>query len=257
MPSQLANSASPPPAPLSSGQLTAPDTWRTQSVIGFEKLFDAWPPPGLQQAQPLAQADLAALRLALDEGGQIGVRAVVLLARSGDERVPQVLLARLEERVPAPGRADDAVDVVAAAAIAAWPSALQVPHAADEPAPPSTATRLAQLAFGPGAHPDLEVRVECARTALLGGQSEVIPFLLRVLRAETPTQHLSPPDWERVETLTWAKTRAAQALALHLGVKQTLRPDGSFAHIEEAVQGYERLLGLSSPGRALASDNSR
>ncbi len=74
--------------------------------------------------------------------------------------------------------------------------------------------------------------------------TNVVPFLLRVLRAETPTQHLDPPDWERVETVTWAKTRAAEALAQHLGVPQGLRPDGPYAHIEEEVRRYEELLDL-------------
>ena len=40
------------------------------------------------------------------------------------------------------------------------------------------------------------------------GDGRVVPFLLAVLRAETPAQALSPRTWPRITTLAWVKTRA-------------------------------------------------
>ena len=225
-----------------------PLAWRSGSVSEFERTLETWQacPPGTE----LSASGLADLRAGLSEGGQLAVRAAVLLARSGDARATQVLIERLEERVPAPRRTDDAADVVAAGALAGWPATPddQTKRGTEPPAEDrGIGARLALLAAGEKPHPDLEVRVECARSALSRGRTDVVPFLLRVLRAETPTQHLDPPDWERVETVTWAKTRAAEALALHLGVRQELRPDGSFAHIEAEVHRYEKLLGVAAP----------
>jgi hypothetical protein len=229
---------------VTDGPWTVPASWRTASPYRFEGLVERWLPPGEQVPHTLSEEGLADLEAGLEEGGQIAVRAVVLLARSRDGRAAEVLLNRLEARVPAPGRADDAADVVAAGALARWPSAQA--GAAGR----GIGARLARLAVGDALHPDLEVRVECARSALGRGRVEVLPFLLRVLRAGTPTEHLDAPDWERVLTLTWARTRAAEALAIHLGVRQELRPDGSFAHIEEQVRRYETLLGVETPGTA-------
>ena len=101
---------------------------------------------------------------------------------------------------------------------------------------------MASLASGESPHPDLAVRVECASVALAAGRREVVPFLLAILRAETPDQAKSPRTWERVTTLAWVKTRAADALARAGGLEMQFRPDGSWAHQMEEADRLEAAL---------------
>jgi hypothetical protein len=166
---------------------------------------------------------------------QISVRAAVLCARSRDPRAAELLLARLEQRVLGPDRNSDAGDVIAAAALA------DLAFRAD------LADRLVALATGDAPHPDLEVRVECAASALrLGAPTDsVAPFLLTVLRALTPAELEHPGDWPRQRTVAWAKTRGAEALSERARVPCTFRPDGSFAHQAAETAKLERALGLA------------
>ncbi len=153
------------------------------------------------------------LAVALDAGDPTSVRAAVLLAYDSSPAVTGILLDRLEKRVKAESRSLDAGDLVAAAALDGR----------------GELDRVVELAVGADPHPDLEVRVECARTALRRGREEVVPFLLTVLRALTPAERQHPADWERVKTMMWAKSRAGEALADRLGVERRVRPDGSWA----------------------------
>ncbi|MEZ6013920.1 MAG: hypothetical protein R3F49_02295 [Planctomycetota bacterium] len=180
---------------------------------------------------------------ALAQPGVPATRAAVLLAHAAaaeDADALEALIARLERRAHAPSRSEAAGDVIAAAALEA--------HAADR----KVARRLADLATGERPHPELDVRVECGRAALAGGRDEVIPFLLAVLRAETPAQALAPPDWTRTTHLYWAKARAADALNARLAGAQreaaerpeatVFRPDASWQDQMAAADALEAAL---------------
>jgi hypothetical protein len=99
-----------------------------------------------------------------------------------------------------------------------------------------------QLVEGKRPHPDLEVRVECARVLLLAGNGAVIPFLFRVLRVQTPDQELDPPDWEPNTTLYWVKFRAAEVLSARAGVPMSFRPDASFEDQAKLARGLAEAL---------------
>lgn len=199
----------------------------------------AWPPA--PAAAPLSGAALAELARALEPADAVGellaVRAAVLLARSGDPRAIDVVLARLEQRWMGPGRASDAGDVVAAAGLAGFPATELLSRAAP--------ARLVELATGPAAHPDLEVRVEVAALALALGRDEPIPFLLSVLRAGTAPEPW--PDFERKPTLAWSKFRAAAALSARAGVPVRFNPEGSFAEQRAEAQRLAQLLAAGRP----------
>ena len=100
-------------------------------------------------------------------------------------------------------------------------------------------------------HPDLEVRVECAATALHAGFGEVIPFLLQVLRINTSAGEADRRDFAVSPTTAWARGRAAEALSAAAGVPLTYRVDGSIAHREEEAAKLEQL--LQPPGSPPAS----
>jgi hypothetical protein len=205
-----------------------PEGWEYSPPSSFERLVSEFTPGGSNIVW--SSAALESLTRILDQPDGTAVRAAVLLAHSDADRATRILMERLEQRVPSVSRSLDAGDLVAAAALAQRGADLDVP------------ARLEALASGPRPHPGLEVRVECARSALIAGRDAVVPFLVRVLRAGTPAEAQDPGDWERVETLFWAKSRAARALSDRAGVDLAFRPDGSYAHqIEEAAR-LERLL---------------
>lgn len=178
------------------------------------------------------EAALEALGQALDEPGPRATRAAVLLAHDISAAASERLLARLEQRHKAPSRGLDAGDIVAAAGLGR--------RALDA----SQVQRLLALVQPGEPHPDLEVRVECAASALASGGDEAAPFLVRVLRTETPAQAQDPRDWERVTTLAWAKGRAAEALAAHTGLQHGFRADGSWAHQMQSANLFAKALGL-------------
>lgn len=211
-----------------------PADWSSSSPFGFERSALAWPPAGAPP--PLAGDALRALSEALGSESERAVRAAVLLARSADPRALEALLQRLEQRVPPAAIDSDAVDLVAATAL--WPGAI----------PPDAPERLSALAVGEHPHPSLDVRVECAASALAAGRDETIPFLLRVLRALTPAERLDPPDWPRTRTLAWAKSRASQALSARAGLPWTFHPDSSFADQMRAADALEAALGAGAGG---------
>jgi len=216
------------------GCATAPEAthagarlWEDWRVLGpgvfAERLGDASRAAGRPDSGalfPLGPDDRRTLVAALEDPvGTDATRAAVLLAHSaahGDAAARAALAARLERRAIAPSRSEAGADVVAAAALA--------PHAVRDK---QLAARLVALAAGERPHPELDVRVECASAALGAGRREVVPFLLAVLRAETPAQ--GALDWPRTTSLAWAKGRAGDALAAHAGLSLTVRPDASWA----------------------------
>ena len=195
--------------------------------MSFERDLSAWNPDLAPRTLPdAALTELTTALRGLDEGA---MRAALLLGHSRDPEAAEVLIARLEERVEGPERDSDGADVVAAATLAAWPSGA------------NCTARLAALSVGETPHPDLEVRVECAGSALARGDESVIPLLLRVLRASTPAQHDDPPDWTPKPTMAWSKSRAATALSWHLGVPVQFLADSSY---EDQLAEIARLVAL-------------
>ena len=215
----------PPPVPT---WVLAPG-WDRGSLASFEADLERWFPSGSpRRIDPEGRTELSR---ALDRNDDVAVRAALLLARSLDPAAGEELLARLERRIERAEDqgAGDAPDVVAAAAFARGAAAA------------NAARRLEGLARGSRPHPDLEVRVECAASALALGRDAVVPFLARVLREGTAAAK-DPPDWKRGSEVGWAQARAADALARRAGVATDYLPEASAAAREAEAARLEGLL---------------
>lgn len=189
-----------------------PADWLDSVEAEFERWLLTALPEGSEFELP--DRTFTELRSHLDSDGHDALRAVLVLARSGDPRVPATFVERLSRRHEHPLRAGDSGDVVATAALA------RLPLTTDQ------LDTLAELVTGKAPHPDLEVCVEIAATLLELGDDRPVAFLLRVLREQTPAQE-SPPTWTPKTTMFWAKSRASNALARRLGTADSFRPDAS------------------------------
>ena len=192
--------------------LDLPADWDRRSPYGFE-VWALETLPG-DDLVALGEADLEELTRSLDGWDERALRAAIILARCRDPRGTEIFLARLERRLQGPERESDAADVVIAASLVSIGRRRNV------------VPRLVDLVVGPDPHPDLEVRVECAATALIRESDAPIPFLLRVLREATSAAE-GPPDWTPKPTMAWAKSRASHALAVRAGIPNPFRPDAS------------------------------
>jgi len=208
-------------------ELVLPADWKTSSPGAFE----AWVVRALPEAQatPIDPNGLRELANALDAMDLGAVRAAVILGRSRHPTSSTPLIRRLEERELGRERFSDCGDTLAAAALARFPD------------PRRYAQRLVPLAVGSRPHPDLEVRVECAATALHAGYDVVIPFLLQVLRIDTYAGQKDARDFAVSPTTAWARGRAAEALSTYAGVPLTYRCDAPIAEREEEVRRLEAL----------------
>jgi hypothetical protein len=216
--------------------LFLPDDWSTSAPWDFER--------AVGQLEPgfWSQADRTTLGIALKRPEQVSIRAAVLLAYGGIDSA-HVILANLEERIEESAREGDAAEVVAARALIRFP---------DE----RIRERLRLLAVGGVPHPDLEIRTECACVALMLGEREVIPFLLRVLHAGTPAQRNDPIDWSEKQTLAWSKGRAAASLSLAAGVPNEFQADGPWASQNAQADALENALGFGkNQGRGPSKGN--
>jgi len=219
--------------------LVLPADWRTMSARAFELWAGAALPE--DRATPIDNAGMHQLAAALDAMDLDSVRAAVILGRSRYPTSATILIRRLERRTLGPERHSDCGDTLGAAALARYPD------------PRRYAQRLVPLAVGPHPHPDLETRVECAATALYAGFPECIPFLLQVLRIDTPAGLADARDFGVSPTTAWARGRAAEALSLYAGMPVTYRFDAPLADRErEAEQLADRLLRPASGAGAAA-----
>lgn len=215
-----------PPGGSSSGQLSAAP-WKKLSSLAFERwLLEEWTP---QRSGELSQPDWDELSSGLGEDARTATRAALMLARSADPRAIDRLLQQLELRSVHAERADDSGDCTAAAALGRIATADQAGE------------RLVALAMGALPHPDLEVRTECALAALELGRRDVIPYLLRVLRIDTPSAERAGRLTDS-ETTAWPRGRAAKALHDLAGLPYFERTDASVAEREALADQLEALL---------------
>ena len=194
-----------------------PTDWLTAEHLTFERMVEELLPHAT--VARFDDATSATLVSALQDPAS-RMRASILLARSRNPLYAEPLLARLELREQGAERGADAADVVAAAGLAEF-----------APSEERTA-RLAALASGENIHPDLEVRVECARTALLHGEDSTIPFLLSVLLIGTHQGRESGEFWPAPLRSAWARERAAEILAWRAGLENRYSADASIGDRE-------------------------
>ncbi len=211
------------------------------SVLGprrFEALVAALPSEPSRWGAPA----LEELTQALDQAPQTAARAAVLLAHAtapaAQLDAEEAFRARLERCIASADRSADAVDVLAASFLAQ--RCLLAESAG------GLRAALAALALEPDAHPDLEVRVECAVGALEAGELRVVPFLLRVLRIGTPDGELDgqldPQPWARTRTSTWARGRAAWALKRAADGACAYSTESGFEDRDRAARCFEQHL---------------
>jgi len=215
----------PQPPLLETFQL--PVDWDARSPAEFEAFVLERLPEDARVL--LEEPTLEELSRALDREDQSSVRAAVLLGRARTEGAGNVLFRRLAKRVVPSSRPADAGDVVAAAALARFPR-------------PERWWRIVRLVDGANPHPDLEVRVECAATALHMGFDQVIPFLLQVLRIDTWDGRADQLDFVPGDHTAWARGRAAEALSTRAGIPLTYRFDGPIADREHEARRLASLL---------------
>ena len=234
LPPQAADGALPTPVYESdASQLPAshvPD-WGAESRTLFEaRVLSLLAGP----AFTFDDANIETLRDALAGESQTGspefaLRASLLLAASRSDAADRALLDALELRAPIPARHADAALVAAAGRLSA--SGL-----AGLPA------RLLGLSIGPNAHPDIEIRTECARAALAHGAADAIEPLLAITRLGTPLGIQRDGNWNTAEFTTWSRNRAAEALAKYAGIPCPYRADASIRARERACLRLEAAL---------------
>ena len=206
---------------------TPPADWASIPPYEFAALMErALPEEALTPLPPEVYEELREALIPMDARS---VRAAVMLARSRTPQAGDILARRLSHRKVGPERNSDAADVIAAAALARFPD-------------PEQYWRILRLVDGEAPHPDLEVRVECACTALFIGFDRAIPFLLQVLRLETWAGQRDELDFTPPEKTAWARDRAAIALSRRAGVPRRYFADAPIADREREAARLEELL---------------
>ena len=211
-----------------------PDGWDTISPLAFEELLAREFSP--DRPVFFERAGYEVLTDALNRMDQTSVRAALLLAHSGHEVSGRRLIRRLARRIEGPEIGSDAGDVVAAAALPRFAGAAELYR-----------KKLASLARGSRPHPDLEVRVECAASALELGDDASIPFLLQVLRIGTYAGQADERDFTVTPQTAWARGSAAAALARRAGIPCAYQPDGSLADREREAARLAQMLAPAEP----------
>ena len=204
-----------------------PADWATISPKDFEELALSALPDDV--VTPLTPDALRMLTEALDRMDASSIRAAVLLGRSRSEAAGAGLIHRLQRRQVGPDRNSDAADVIAASALTRFPR-------------PERYWRVVRLVNGTNPHPDIEVRVELACTALRIGIDRVIPFLLQIVRIGTWDGQKDTLDFEPTDTTAWIRGRAAAALSERAGTPFTYQTDAPIAMREREARRLADLL---------------
>ncbi len=218
-----------PPAPQA---VELPAGWAAVPLEGFSALLEASFPAA--EKRTLVPSAFEELSSALRGDDPLALRALLLLARCSDPLASELLLQRLERRAPARGELGDTLDLAAAAALRELPEAR------------NGASRLESLAYGQRPHPELEVRVECACSALYLGRDKALPFLLAILKHGTRLA-VASSSWKPLGEMGFCQRRAAEALSERAGRPCHFRPLQPLAEREADIRALETLLAQRKP----------
>ncbi|MCP5023447.1 MAG: hypothetical protein GY930_16965 [bacterium] len=224
-----------------------PAGWLSGTARDFSDALQRWDLPKVILWDKVSHTQLTQVLLKLGQTpreAEAAVRAALLLSRDHSPPSQASLLTRLERRMLPAERGRQAVDVVCAAALSKF-------HGLDAGAMGS----LQRLVSGRIPHPDLDVRVECARAYLahIPCDPETTPplrarnclrFLIKVLRSETSAQASDPITWPRIRTVAWPKGRAAQEIVRWHPSEIQFQPDGPWKDQIAWTALAERALGL-------------
>jgi hypothetical protein len=198
----------PPPAPPQAREL--PAGWASAPLEQFGELLEkAFPAGERATLVPSGFEELSSALRGADE--ELSLRALELLARCSDPLAGELLLQRLERRTAPRGELGATVDIAAAMALRAFPAVR------------NAGGRLESLGFGPRPHPDLEVRVACACSALRLGPVRGIPFLLSILKHGTRIA-VASSSWKPIRDMSFCQRQAAEALCERAGRPCRFRP---------------------------------
>jgi hypothetical protein len=210
-----------PPAPLAQD---LPPGWAAVPLEDFGALLEQAFPAGERRTfSPSAFEELSS---ALRGDDPLALRALELLARCSDPLAGELLLQRLERRAEPQGELGAALDVAAAAAARAFPESR------------NAAGRLESLGYGRRPHPDLEVRVECAASALRLGRDKAAAFLLAVLKHGTRLS-VASSGWKPIAEMGFCQRRAAEALCERADRPCRFRPLQPLDEREDDIRALE------------------
>jgi len=215
----------PRPAPPSEVEL--PRGWDSLPLEEFGALLEQAFPAG--ERRTLAPSAFEELSSALRSDDPLALRALELLARCSDPLAGEILLQRLERRGTAQGELAGAIDISAAAAARGFPEAR------------NAAARLEALALGRKPHPDLEVRVECAASALRLRRERAGAFLISILKHGTRL-YAASSGWKPIADMGFCQRRAAEALCERAGRPCRFRPLQPLDEREADIRALETAL---------------
>jgi len=223
-----------PPAPVQQAPVAVelPAGWASVPLEGFAALLDSSFPAGA--ARTLAPSAFEELSSALRADDPLALRALLVLARCSDPLACELLLVRLERRAPARGELGPTIDIAAAAAVRELPESR------------NAASRLESLAYGQRPHPELEVRVECACSALRLGRVKALPFLLSILKHGTRLA-VASSSWKPIPEMGFCQRRAAEALGERAGLACHFRPLQPLEERESEIRALETQLAQRRP----------
>ncbi|MBK7644163.1 MAG: hypothetical protein IPJ19_14140 [Planctomycetes bacterium] len=204
-----------------------PVGWAGVSEETFAALLVETFPGG--EARTFVPSAFEELSSALRSDDRVALRALAWLARCRDVLASEILLQRLERRPREQGDAGAAIDIASAAALA------QVAGARNG------AGRLESLAYGGRPHPDLEVRVECACSALRLGRERALRFLIQILKHGTRLE-VASSGWKPIAQMEFCQRRAAEALCERAGRACRFRPLQPLDEREEDIRVLETQL---------------
>jgi hypothetical protein len=228
-----ASSATPPAPerPAAPRPQELPQGWSSVPLEAFGALLEQSFPAG--ERRTLVPSGFEELSSALRGDDALALRALELLARCSDALAGEILLQRLERRAPSRGELGVAVDLAAAAALRDFGESR------------NAGTRLESLAYGRRPHPELEVRVECACSALRLGREKASPFLLAILKHGTRLA-VASSAWKPIPEMGFCQRRAAEALCERAGQPCRFRPLQPLDEREADVRALETA--LAQPG---------